>query len=119
MFDIETKNAVLRSRGETSLNVEPSTMYNDAESKKTDLDNVLFQMHPKWGFPVSDLELMDDDAVSSQLRSAIERRNQPVKSVPMGNDDDDVVLDTMSRNGESPIDYYDRMKGYFEGIEKD
>lgn len=119
MFDIETKNAVLRSRGETSLNVEPSPLYNDAESKKTDLDNVLFQMHPKWGFPVSDLELMDDDAVSSQLRSAIERRNQPVKSVPLGNDDDDVVLDTMQRNGESSTDYYDRMQGFIGDIKKD
>lgn len=117
MFDIDKKNAVLKVCGIKLLNVEPAPLYNDAVSKKTELDSILFQMHPKWGFPVSDSELMNDSSVSQTIRNAIEQRNIPRSVSSNGIDDDDVVLDTMIRDCESPIEYYDRMKPYTDELE--
>lgn len=118
IYSKEQCDKILEIRGLKPRNAQPRPRAFVSQQKTTELDGILYAPSPITGFPCNDFQYLDDPNLAPEIRQAIQQRNQKVVSDMPTSDNDDVVLDTMQRNGESAIEYHDRMQGFVKELEK-
>lgn len=114
MIDIKRKNLVLAARGIGLQNGAIPEHQKSEPLEKNELQRIVFKPHEKYGFPTSDIEVMENPKTSPVVREAIRHANRAQTPSNIGCDNDDVVIDTVQGVNESDIDYKDRMNDYVE-----